>query len=232
MARRNRKATSGMRLRLGASVLSAARGVDTRLVKDRLGRFERVHRRYVDAQRKVDAAESQLRAAQARLEESEALQDEAVEMVARTLVMDGEPRANPFEAVGTPAPSVITRLPSAEEVQAVHALAAAVQRSTKVSKATFQAAQAADKAAQVVEQALAAVAKQQDGVRDARRLREAVGQGWEAALAALKRVAQAAAKEGAPDLYATLFPPVVRPTTKSKAPEEQAPAVTATPTAA
>jgi hypothetical protein len=60
-----------------------------------------------------------------------------------------------------------------------------------------------------------------------------LGQGWESALAALRRGARAAADEGAPDLYATLFPPVARAvTTKSKAPEEEVPAVSQTPTAA
>src|SRR5882724_10204899 len=124
-----------------------------------------------------------------------------------------------------PAPGTLTRLVFAEEAGAVQALVAAVQRSKGVSKATVQAAQAADKAARVVVQALAPVAKLQDTVRDARRSRDAVAQGWESALAALKRGARAAADEGAPDLYPTLFTPVIRAITKSKTPEEQAPLV-------
>ena len=104
MATRVRTTSPGLRLEVGASVLSAARAVDARLVKGRLGRFERVHRNYVNAQRKVDAAESQLRAAQARLAECDAIQDEAVETLARALVADGQPRGNPFEAFGVPAP--------------------------------------------------------------------------------------------------------------------------------
>ena len=94
-----------------------------------------------------------------------------------------------------------------------------------------EAAQAADKAAIVVEETLAPVAKLQDSVRHARRMRDALGQGWESALAALRRGAHAAADEGAPDLYAALFPPT-RATTKSKAPEEQVPTATEPPTAA
>jgi len=232
MARSKRKNGSGTRLQIGAGVLSAARAIDTRLVKGRLGRFERAHRAYVAAQRKVDAAESQLRSAQARLAECDAVQDEAVETLARALVADGQPRGNPFEASGAPAPGTLTRLVFAEEAEAVHALVAAVQRSKGVSKATLQAAQTADKAARVVVQALAPVAKLQDTVRDARRTRDAVAQGWESTLAALKRGARAAADEGAPDLYPTLFLPVIRAITKSKTPKEQAPPVTATPAAA
>jgi hypothetical protein len=222
----------GLRLEVGASVLSAARAVDTRLVKDRLGRFERVHRSYVNAQRKVDAAESELRTVQARLAESDAVQDEAVETLARALVADGQPRGNPFDAFGVAAPGTLTRLPFAEEAAAVHQLVAAVQRSKGASKATIQAAQAADKVAGIVEEALVPVAKLQDNVRDARRARDAVGQGWESALAALRRGARAAADEGAPDLYPTLFPPVARAVAKGKTTEAQVPAVTATPTAA
>jgi hypothetical protein len=234
MAVRMKRTSPGTRLQVGASVLSAARAVDTRLVKARLGRFERVHQQYVNAQRKVDVAESQLRTVQARLAECDAVQDEAVETLARALVADGQPRGNPFDVFGAPAPGTLTRLPFAEEAQAVHQLVAVVQRSKTVSKATIQAAQAADKAARVVEQALAPVAKLQESVRDARRMRDAVGQGWESALAALRRGTRAAADEGAPELDATLFPPVVRATTKNKAAEEQVPTVTqtATPTAA
>jgi hypothetical protein len=59
-----------------------------------------------------------------------------------------------------------------------------------------------------------------------------VSQGWESALAALRRGTRAAADEGAPDLDAALFLPAARAVTKSKAPEEEVPTVTATPTAA
>src|SRR5207244_1463599 len=217
MARSKRKNGSGTRLQIGAGVLSAARAIDTRLVKGRLGRFERAHRAYVAAQRKVDAAESQLRGAQARLAECDAIQDDAVETLARALVADGQARGNPFDTFRAPAPGTLMRLPFAEEAEAVRELVAAVQRSKSVSKATIQAAQAAEKAARVVEQALAPVAKLQDSVRDARRMRDAVGQGWESALAALRRGTRAAADEGAPELDATLFLPVARVVTKKKA---------------
>src|SRR6266550_3689661 len=60
------------------------------------------------------AAGSQLRSAQARLAECDALQDEAVETLARALVADGQPRGNPFEAFGAPAPGTLTRLAFAE----------------------------------------------------------------------------------------------------------------------
>jgi hypothetical protein len=232
MARRITKGSPGMRLQLGASVLSAARAVDTSLVKDRLARFERVHRTYVTAQRRVDAAETALRAAQARLAECDAIQDEAVEILARALVADGQPRGNPFDTFGAPAPGTLMRLPFTEETEAVHRLVAAIQRSKGASPATLEAAQAGDKAAAAVAQAMAPVEKLQEGVRDARRTRDAVAQGWESALAALRRGARAAADEGAPDLYPTLFPAVGRTTTKTKTTDDEPPTATDTSTAA
>src|SRR5205814_908217 len=71
-------------------------------------------------------------------------------------------------------------------------------------------------------------AAMQQGVREARRRRDARGQAWDNALASLKNDARAAAKDGTPHIYATLFPPS-RPVPKSKAAAETAPAATNTP---
>ena len=228
MARKLQGTSPGMRLQLGASVLAAARAVDTRLVEARLATFDRAHRSYASAHRAVDAAESQLRAAQARLAECDVIQDEAVETLARALVGDGKPRANPFQPCGAPAPSALTRLLFAEAAQAVHQLVAAVQRGKGASPVTLEAAKAAAEAARTVEEACAPTASLQDTVRDARRMRDAVAQ--ESALAALRRGCRAAADDGAPDLYATLFPPVVR--TRPKKPAEEPPSAAQTEPAA
>jgi hypothetical protein len=130
---------------------------------------------------------------------------------------------NPFEAFGFPPPKTLMRRPFAEEAAAIHQLVSVMRRSKDVSEATTQAAQAADQAAREVEEAIAPLPKLKASVRDARRTRDAVGQRWEAALAVLRRVAFAAAGEGAPELYATLFPPVNRTGSKTKTPEEPAP---------
>ena len=217
----------GIRLTAGASILAAARAIDTRFVKARLAAFERAHRAYADAQQKVDNAEAQLSAAQGRLGERDAVQDEAVEALAVALVADGQPRLNPFAAFAAPAPTAIMRLPVADETKAVHALVSAVQRNKSVTKPTLQAAQDLDKAACAVEQALAPLAALEAAVRTARHTRDAVGQTWETALAALKRGARAASDDGAPQLYATLFERPTRPTNNGKS----TPAPTAAPAA-
>ncbi len=219
----------------GASILAAARTVDTRLIKARLTAFERAHRAFETAQDKVHAAELRLSAGQTRLGELDVAQDEAVDAVARALIADGQPRTNPFTAFGPLAPGALMALPVAEEAKAIHAIGAALHRAKGVTKPTLQATQALEKAAGAVEQALLQVDTLQTAVRDARHTRDALGQTWATALAALKRGARAAADEGAPTLYATLFDRPSRPKAKSvkptpaPAPPAPQPAATAVP---
>jgi len=204
------KITPGMRLRLGASLLAAARAIDTRLVKRRLERFERAHRGYAAAQRRVEVADAKLRASQRYVAECDAIQDEAVEALARALVGDGASRQNPFAAFGVPAPGTLVRLPFAEAAKAVHRLVATLGRSETADKGTGEAARAAERAARVVEQALGPVETLGQTVRDARRMRDALVHDWHSALAALRRATRSAADDGAPLLHATLFPPESR----------------------
>jgi len=134
------------------------------------------------------------------------MQDEAVETLARALVGDGHRRRNPFAAFGGPSPSKLSRLPFADEAEAVHHLVTAIQRSTgMMTQRTSYAARAADKAAEAVEQAIVRVKQVEASVYDARRLRDAVGRGWHSAYTALKRGVRAAGDEGAPELDAMLF---------------------------
>ena len=210
----------------GASILAAARTVDTRLIKPRLAAFENAHRAYSAAHDKVHAAEAQLATAQLHLGELDADQDAAVTTLAALLIVDGQPRTNPFAGFGAPAPGKLTALPVAEEAKTIHQLVTTVQRAKGMSKATLRAAQAADKAARAVEQALLQMEKLQNAVRDARHTREAVAQTWANALAGLKRGARAAADDGAPMLYATLFDRPHRPNGK---PAKSAPAPTPNP---
>jgi hypothetical protein len=204
------------RLRTGESVLSAAREIDTSVVKARLARFERAHRAYVDAHRRVDLADVQLTAAEVRLQNCDALQDKALGVLARALIHDGQPIGNAFAPFGVPPLGKLTRLPFAEEAATIHQLVAAVLREDDLAKDTIQAAQAADQAARAVELALVPLTKMQQGVREARRRRDARGQSWDNALASLKNDARAASRDGTPHVYATLFPPS-RVVPKSKA---------------
>jgi len=202
----------------GASILAAARTVDTRLIKPRLTAFEHAQRSVRVAHEKVLAAEKRLNAARARLGELDVDQGEAVELLAGTLIVDGQPRTHPFAAFGAPSPGALMGLRPAEKVKAVRHLVGAVQRAKGVSKPTLQALQAAQKTAAAIEQELASMDKLQGAVRDARHTCDAAVQTWLTALAALKRGARAAADDGAATLYATLFDRPGRTNSKSAKP--------------
>jgi hypothetical protein len=163
----------------------------------------------------VSNVERQLAAAQQRVSECGAAQGEAVELLARALVSDGQPRGNPFAGFGAPTPYAITRLPVAEGVQALGALLAAVQRNKTVSKATGQTTRDVEKLMRATEQAHAPIDKLTAALHEARRARDAVGANWEAALAALKRGTRSAADDGAPQLYSVLFERATRPSHKN-----------------
>ena len=225
-------------LNAGASILAAARTVETRLIKARLAAFERTQRSYSAAHDKVNAAEAQLGAAQTRLGELDADQDEAVDALARALVADGQPLGNPLGAFSPLTPKKLMAQAVAEEVKAIHQLVAAIQRAKGVSKPTLQAAQAAEKAARAVEQQLAQMEKVQEAIRETRHTRAAVAQGWAKDLAALKRGARAAEDDGVTRLYAALFDRATRTSTKNgksshtAPPAEPVPAPAATPASA
>jgi hypothetical protein len=209
MARRTKGTSPGTRVAVGAAILAAARGVDTSRVRERLAGFARAHRRYLVAQRKLDAAEGEVRAARARVAACDALHGDAVDRLARALIADGASLRNPFAACGAPAPGAVVRLPLAERARAVHALAETIGRRRDASVATREAARAAEQAARRLEAALAEIAPLEARVASARRTRDVVGVGWETAIATLRLACRAAAYDGA-QLYEVLFAPFAR----------------------
>ena len=204
------------RLAIGVLVLEGALQVDTKLIKSRLKAFAAVHRRYLGAQGKVETLDEQLREIQAQLAQRNIVQDEAVEALACALATDGQPRANPFDAFGAAAPSLLKKLPFAEEATAIDQLVAAVQRSKTVSQATRDAAQAAQKAARAMEAGLAQAEAVKARLQKSRRRRDAIGESWDKAFAALKRRTRSAADDGGTDLHPALFGRLVQSRSKKK----------------
>jgi hypothetical protein len=232
MARIRFPATAGARLRLGSSVLTAARSVNTHPVQVRLEAFGRAQRSYAAAQERVDVAEAALRVAQAKVAQRDREQDEAVELLARALVAEGQSRAKPFAGCGGPTPAALMRLPVAEEARQIHALVTALQRNPGSSKATQQAAEVAEKMACAVEKALVPITALQAAVSQARQARDALAQTWEKALAGLKRAARAAVDDGEPYLYAMLLGQATAGSRNGKrAPETPAPPAPPAPSA-
>jgi hypothetical protein len=157
----------GTRLELGASVLAAARVVDTKLVDDRLARFRNAQHAYARAQAKVDAVEREVRAAGAQVASSVRSLKRAVDGLARALVADGHPLANPFRKFRAPTRGRLTRLPPAEAAEAVHKLAREVRDGKGVGEATLKAAEEVDAAAREIEERLAALPKLAQALCDA-----------------------------------------------------------------
>ena len=207
MATINVGTTVNRQLNAGASILAAARTVDTRLVKARLAAFERAQRTYSAAHDKVTAAEAALDAATTRLTELDAEQDEAVDALARALIAEGQPRTNPFRDFGPLPPSKVMAQRNGHGAKAVHQLVTAVQRAKDAGKPTLQAAQTAERAARALEQQLAQIEKLRETLREARHTR-------------------AAADEGAPHLYTTFFDRPSRTNGKSAKPAPEPPAPT------
>lgn len=200
----------GRRLRFGDAVLMAAKTVNTKPVQARLDAFASTHNAFAAAQARADKAEKALAAAQAKVLQRDREQDEAVEMLARALVNEGQSRARPFAGVGGPTPAAIMRLPVADEAKAIHTLVAAFQRHNGLARATQDAIQRADKAARAIEKAVEPIAALEAAVDKARQARDALISAWDNNLAALKRGARAAVDDGEPHLYAALLPPLPR----------------------
>src|SRR5438045_3597131 len=99
----------GERAKIGAAVLAAAETVDTRLVERRLTAFAATHRRYLEAQRAVEVLEGKVAAAAAVVKRCDGEQDAALDALARALIRERQPRANPFRGLGVPSPAVLQR---------------------------------------------------------------------------------------------------------------------------
>jgi hypothetical protein len=221
------------RLQNGAAILAAAEGVDVSLVQKRLDAFASAHRAYTEAQSAIEAAEAKVRGRQAILTQRDAEQDEALQQLMGALIAEGRPKTNPFEPFGIQAPSAVKKFNFGEKAKTLHTLAATLHADTTVSKATHRAAQAAEQAAQRMEAELTPFDQLQGSLRTAREVREAVGKTWDNALKALKRGARAAADDGAPGLYNSLFGRLTQPKNKpDNKPENNAQNTPAPPTPA
>ena len=206
----------GARLNTGAAILTNAQAVNTKPVKGRLDAFAAAHRRYCEAQRKVDKAEAALGNGQARLAHLDADQDDAVEALALCLANDGQPRTQPFGSLSNFGPAKLKTLPVADEAKAIHDLVATLQRNKSLSHATRSAAQNAERAAQRLEAALPPLETLRTALKAARSLRDTIAQTWDANLTALRLAARGAAATDVPGLPSALFGRRTRATPKAK----------------
>ena len=130
------------------------------------------------------------------------------------LIVDGLPRSNPFDPLGGPSPGALVKLAVADKVKLIRQLLGAIGRNRHLRAAAQQVEQL-DNAVRAVEQGMARIEKLRAALQDARHARDAAATTWANELAALKRAARAAADNGAPTLYGTLFERPSKPSTKS-----------------
>jgi len=214
---------SNPRLKVGAAVLAGAQMVDTTLVKTRIAAVSEALTAYAEAERKVDEVAGRFDTEKLTLAQLGAEHDEAVEKLACCLAADGAPRLNPFAAYDAEGPAAIKSLPPERAARAIRALLAALERAAGHSDATRAAATRVEELTHQVDAALLPLQAIQDELRAARRMSDVAERRYDTALSALRRAARAAADDGAPGLYAALFP-IQRTAKKAKpAPTEPQP---------
>ena len=144
-----------------------------------------------------------------------------MDTLARALVADGQPLRDPFAAFAGLQDGGAHAFGAGGSGQGAAGAGGGDPPQQGLGKGTLQAVQSAEKVTRGMEPALARLEALRTVVRDARATRDAVAQAWELALGALKRGARAAADDGAPNLYATLFERAARTSTKASKPTPQ-----------
>jgi hypothetical protein len=193
------------RVTAGDAVLEAAKSASAAPVAKRLAAFGKAHRAYAAAESKAESLGAKLAAAQVAVAEADVEQDVAVVALAATLPGAGFKRTNPFGDLGFDPPTVVCQLGYAKEAKTVHALVRTLLKRKGLPPNVVAAAKRADAKATAVEAALEKAKVADAAWHAALTARNALAQPWETAFAALKLDARAAAREGAADLFDTLF---------------------------
>jgi hypothetical protein len=193
-------------LRDGDAVLTGAKAVDVRKVKERLGTFEKRHRNFSDAERTVKQAENELSSQVEVVKKSVVKLRGVIVMLASAVSLDGEPRTRPFAAFGEKPVSRFTNQPHAGFAASSVRLAKAVLQGKGTSKTTTDVARKVLVAAAELEAALEAEKALESERHHAVTDRNALVGDWERAFHSLKRGVLDAEDNGQSGLYEALFP--------------------------
>jgi len=194
----------------GEAILSAAKLVDLGSAAVRLQGFAEAHTDYAAAQAAVDVANARTEEVVDRDSAIHVQQSEAIERLARQLIVDGKPMAKPFEAYGGDTLAVINRMFVVDAAVEIRRITAAVRNDKSASKATRSAADVAEQAAQAVVAAFESLPQLEAALREARHVRDRLGDRWVEALGKLKIAVRYAESEGTSGLYYALFSGVAR----------------------
>jgi len=207
MPRRLPRQRPGARLRNGTSLLTRSAVIDSTPIAARLQPFATLHHQYTTAQSAVVAARAAVAEHHALLVTRDADQNQAIDTLARALVLDRyrTARLRPLAAYSNRPPSLLKRMAAGAKARAIQKLVLAIERDTSLSAQSHAAAAALARAAADVDAARRTVAHFEDVLRREIIHRDALGDQWDAAYAAVKRRARYAAIDDAPELYAFLF---------------------------
>lgn len=206
---------SSTRLTRGNVVLANSQLVDTRPVKARFDTFTAVHQRYLEAHQKVAEAETLEDAELKRIQQLDGTHNKALAALSAALLLDGEPRRNPFGRFAPYGPGQMIALSFADKVASVQNLVATLRRSMGLSDATLAAADKTEQAAAGVEAALPGWNLRRTYTAMARQARDALALQWDTAYRALRHMSLSVVE--APGLHAVLFAQPKRSPRKVKA---------------
>lgn len=200
----------------GDAILTAAAGVDTKLIEDDLAAFTKIHREFKDEQLKVSDLEARLRAHQQLLDDADAEQGRSVTALAGALIFAGFPSRNPFQSFGIEPPSRVRAMRRGDEAKTIHRLVAAVRGTTGLPALVSEAASTAETAAVRMDALVSEGETLQATLREQRQHRDQLIPAWETALTCLKRTARYVSDTGGPALYAAMFARTARPTRRAR----------------
>lgn len=194
-----------LRMEIGEAILAAAELTDTTAVADPLRSFIDAHAVFTEAQAAVATAQSGVDAVADEVGKLAAHMHEAVDVLERSLIMDGGERPNPLAAYGSASSYAMARLSPADAAPAVRRVVKAVLNSGSLSRTSRTAAEAVERASQAVVDALPALEPLKAKLREARRRRDNLCDRWDSALSVLRLGARFAESTGAHGLYDGLF---------------------------
>lgn len=203
--RRTPRQRPSARLRVGEIILARASALATAPIDEGLAGFATLHAAYVDAQLRVVELEARVAAARRQLHGLDAQVNAAIEMLAVRLAADRRPRLRPFHGYSRSCPSLLRRMAAPRKDRTIRSLVNAVLHDRKLSAASAAAARDLERALDALRAESSALMAMEAEARQSRARRDAIGIGWDRALAALRLVARLAATDGTAQLHEILF---------------------------
>ena len=205
------------RLNRGNVVLANSRLIDPQPIKARFDAFVDAHRRYIEAHDRVAEAETLDRAELERIEQINGAVERGLAGLQAALLLDGEPRRNPFGRFAPMGPGQMSALGFSEKVTAAESLVSTLRKSMGLSRGTLAAADKLAREVVRLREALPGWTMRRTFLAMARQERDTLGLQWDTAYRSLRHMSLAVVES--PGLHYLLFSQPKRGTRKSKGAE-------------